>query len=120
MQPKEIAQQCDILFLMLGYPHDVEQMALSKDDGVLQHMRPGTVLIDHTTSSPDLAKRIAAEAALKQVHSLDAPVSGGDIGAKNGQLVVMCGGDAAAMDKARPLMAVYSREIQHMGPAGCG
>jgi 3-hydroxyisobutyrate dehydrogenase len=111
MQPKEIAQQSDVLFLMLGYPHDVEQMALSKDDGVLQLMRPGTVLIDHTTSSPDLAKRIAAEAALKQVHSLDAPVSGGDIGAKNGQLVVMCGGDAAAMDKARPLMAVYSREI---------
>jgi 3-hydroxyisobutyrate dehydrogenase len=83
MLPKEIASQCDVLFLMLGYPHDVEQMTLGSE-GVIQHMRPGTVLIDHTTSSPDLAKRIAAEATLKQVLSLDAPVSGGDIGAKNG------------------------------------
>jgi 3-hydroxyisobutyrate dehydrogenase len=83
-------------------------------------MRPGTVLIDHTTSSPDLAKRIAAEAAKKEVASLDAPVSGGDIGAKNGQLVVMVGGEAAAVERSRPLMAVYSREIQNMGPAGAG
>ena len=83
-------------------------------------MKQGAYLIDHTTSSPDLAIKIAEKAAERQVHSIDAPVSGGDIGARNGQLVVMCGGDKDAHEACKPLMDVYSREIQLMGPAGAG
>ena len=105
---------------MLGYPHDVEKMCLDKKDGILQHMKPGSFLIDHTTSSPDLACRIALAAHDLKVGSIDAPVSGGDIGAKNGQLVCMVGGTKDAVEKCRPMMEVYSREIQHMGEPGCG
>ena len=78
---------------MLGYPHDVESIVLDKDTGILSHMKEGAVLIDHTTSSPDLALKIWEEARKKNVFSLDAPVSGGDIGARNGKLVTMVGGD---------------------------
>jgi 3-hydroxyisobutyrate dehydrogenase len=81
--PELIAAQCDYVFLMLGYPHDVEEMTIGPN-GILKHMKKGAYLIDHTTSAPDLAHRIAQEAAKKHVHSIDAPVSGGDIGAKNG------------------------------------
>jgi len=83
-------------------------------------MKPGSVLIDHTTSSPDLAIKIAEQAAKTKVHSIDAPVSGGDIGAKNGQLVVMVGGETQAVNSCTPLMKFYSREIQHMGKPGAG
>jgi len=89
---------------MLGYPHDVEEMVLCKDKGILKHMKPGSILIDHTTSSPGLAVRIANCAAQQNVSSVDAPVSGGDIGAKNGQLVVMVGGEESAVNKCKPLM----------------
>ena len=69
---------------MLGYPHDVQRVVLDKEVGVLQHMKKGSFLVDHTTSSPDLAIRIAEQADSIGVKSIDAPVSGGDIGAKNG------------------------------------
>ena len=91
-QPIEIAKESDYLFLMLGYPKDVEDMVLG--DGILQHMKKGSYLIDHTTSSPGLAERIAEKAQEAGVNSIDAPVSGGDIGARNGKLVVMIGGEA--------------------------
>jgi 3-hydroxyisobutyrate dehydrogenase len=78
---------------MLGYPNDVRRMVLG-EEGILKSMRPNTYLIDHTTSSPDLAKEIYFMAKKYGVRSLDAPVSGGDIGAKNGSLVTMVGGDA--------------------------
>ena len=120
MPALEIAKQSDFLFLMLGYPHDVEKMVLQKDEGILHHMKPGSYLIDHTTSSPDLALRIALAAHELKIGSIDAPVSGGDIGAKNGQLVVMAGGTEADIEACKPLMNVYSKEIQHMGPPGAG
>ena len=81
MEPIEIAKQADYLFMMLGYPQDVERMALDPQVGVLRHMRAGSTLIDHTTSSPAIAEAISREADARQVHSIDAPVSGGDIGA---------------------------------------
>ena len=81
MPAQEVAKQSDYLFLMLGYPHDVERMCLDPEVGVLQHMKPGSHLIDHTTSSPSLAMKIAERAKDHGVHSIDAPVSGGDIGA---------------------------------------
>eukprot|EP00351_Strombidinopsis_sp_SopsisLIS2011_P006097 CAMPEP_0116881382 /NCGR_PEP_ID=MMETSP0463-20121206/13499_1 /TAXON_ID=181622 /ORGANISM="Strombidinopsis sp, Strain SopsisLIS2011" /LENGTH=125 /DNA_ID=CAMNT_0004533281 /DNA_START=72 /DNA_END=449 /DNA_ORIENTATION=+ len=93
MSPEEVAKQSDYLFLMLGYPKDVEKMVLDPNDGILKHMKPGSYLIDHTTSKPGLADEIYNHAIKRDVFSVDAPVSGGDIGAKNGQLVVMVGGE---------------------------
>ena len=118
--PIEIAKECDYVFLMLGYPHDVESMTLDKEEGILKHMKPGSYLIDHTTSTPELAARIAAEAVKIGVKSVDAPVSGGDIGAKNGCVVTMCGGEVADVDHLRFLLDKYSKDVERMGPAGSG
>jgi 3-hydroxyisobutyrate dehydrogenase len=120
LSPVEIARQADYVFMMLGYPHDVEAMVFDHDHGILKHMKQGAVLVDHTTSSPGLAVKIADHAFKKGVNSIDAPVSGGDIGAKNGQLVVMVGGENKPVEACRPLMNAYSREIQHMGKPGAG
>ena len=87
MEPIEMAKQADFLFLMLGYPQQVQRMVLDPQVGILKHMKAGSTLIDHSTSSPAIAQTIAAEAKARQIHSVDAPVSGGDIGAKNGNLL---------------------------------
>lgn len=105
---------------MLGYPHDVEQVALDPTSGVINHMRAGTVLVDHTTSSPGLSLRIYEAAKAKGIKSIDAPVSGGDIGARNGTLVTMVGGDKDVVDEALDILKTYSAEVQHMGEAGAG
>ena len=111
MSPKEIAQEADYLFLMLGYPQDVQKMVLDETDGLLCHMKAGATLIDHTTSSPMLAEQIAVVAENKGIHSVDAPVSGGDIGAKNGNLVTMVGGTDAGFGGVQQLLDVYSQEV---------
>ena len=92
---------------MLGFPHDVEAMCLG-ENGVLNHMKAGSYLIDHTTSSPGLAIKIAEEAKKKNIHSIDAPVSGGDIGARNGNLVTMVGGQTEAVNSCREYLDIYS------------
>jgi 3-hydroxyisobutyrate dehydrogenase len=115
----EVAKDADYLFLMLGYPEDVEKMVLS-EEGVLQHMKKGAYLIDHTTSSPGLAYKIWETAKENGVHSIDAPVSGGDIGAKNGQVVTMVGAENEAFDKVKPLMETYSKRIELMGGPSMG
>ena len=81
MPPQEIAKQAQVVFLALSAPKDVQQIVLDKSTGLLEHMRPGTTIVDHTTSTPQLAEIIAAKAVKKGIYSLDAPVSGGDIGA---------------------------------------
>ena len=86
-------------------------MLLCQNNGILKFMKPGSYLIDHTTSSPALAIQIAAEASARKVNSVDAPVSGGDIGAKNGTLVTMCGGDKSHVEHLMPLLKVYSAEV---------
>lgn len=91
--PAEVAMEVDFLFLMLGYPHDVEKMVFEPEHGIMHHMNKGSSLIDHTTSSPGLAEKIALSLEDQGVASIDAPVSGGDIGAKNGALVTMVGGE---------------------------
>ena len=96
---------------MLGYPHDVRQMLLCQNNGILKYMKPGSYLIDHTTSSPALAVLIASEASARKVNSVDAPVSGGDIGAKNGNLVTMCGGEKNHIEHLMPLLKIYSAEV---------
>lgn len=117
--PQDIAKEADFLFLMLGYPVDVETMVLG-DNGILSSMKSGAILIDHTTSSPGLAEKIAALAKEKGIESIDAPVSGGDIGAKSGKLVVMIGGDKDAIEKTMPLLNCFSAECKHMGKPGAG
>ena len=120
MQPSEIAQEADYLFMMLGYPHDVEKMVLDSEVGILQHMKPGATLIDCTSSSPSLAEQIAVKCEEHSVLSVDAPVSGGDIGAKAGKLVTMAGGSKDALASVKELLDIYSTEVAHMGGAGAG
>eukprot|EP00359_Climacostomum_virens_P006360 CAMPEP_0204919340 /NCGR_PEP_ID=MMETSP1397-20131031/16771_1 /ASSEMBLY_ACC=CAM_ASM_000891 /TAXON_ID=49980 /ORGANISM="Climacostomum Climacostomum virens, Strain Stock W-24" /LENGTH=282 /DNA_ID=CAMNT_0052092931 /DNA_START=23 /DNA_END=871 /DNA_ORIENTATION=+ len=116
---QEIASSCNVIFTMLGYPKDVADVVLGTD-GLIEAMTPGSLLIDHTSSSPSLAQQIA-EAALKRgVDALDAPVTGGDVGARNGTLAVMVGGSAEAYERGKDFMQPYSANIRHMGGPGFG
>jgi 3-hydroxyisobutyrate dehydrogenase len=113
------AAEAEIVITMLGFPHDVEETYLGKG-GVIERARKGALLVDMTTSSPLLARRISEAAAPRGLAALDAPVSGGDIGAREGRLVIMVGGDAAAFEKAQPVFAVIGKNIALQGPAGSG
>jgi 3-hydroxyisobutyrate dehydrogenase len=104
---------------MIGYPADVRQTVLG-EGRLLEAMRPGSLLIDMTTSEPSLAVEIHAAARAREIESLDAPVSGGDVGARNATLVIMVGGDASAFERARPLFEVLGKTITHSGEAGAG
>jgi 3-hydroxyisobutyrate dehydrogenase len=117
--PGEIAAECDAVFTIVGFPQDVEEIYLGSG-GLVAQARPGTVLVDMTTSSPSLARRIAEIAAAKGVAVLDAPVSGGDIGARNAKLSIMVGGDAAAVEHIRPLFSLMGDNIVRQGEAGAG
>jgi len=114
-----LAPQCDVIVTMVGYPADVEQVYLGAD-GLIARATPGSVLIDATTSSPTLAARIATAAVARGVTALDAPVSGGDVGARNAKLAIMVGGEAAAFERVRPVLERMGSNIAHMGPAGAG
>lgn len=109
--PEEIATSCQAIFLMLGYPQDLEDL-LFKKENLLKLIPAGTYLIDHTTSSPQLASRIYSEAKLQGIYSIDAPVSGGDIGARDGKLVIMCGGEEEAFEKLKPIFSCYGTNIR--------
>ncbi len=113
------AAESDFVITIVGFPTDVEETYFG-NDGVLAHARKGSVLIDMTTSSPLLAHRIALAAAQRGLSSLDAPVSGGDTGAKEGRLVIMVGGDAAAFERARPLFELMGKNIVLQGGPGAG
>ena len=117
--PAELAAEVDAVFLMLGYPADVRNTVLGAG-GVLDAMRPGSLLIDMTTSEPSLAAQIHAVAAAKGIEALDAPVSGGDVGARNATLVIMVGGSAAAFARALPMFELLGRTTTHHGAAGSG
>jgi 3-hydroxyisobutyrate dehydrogenase len=117
--PADLAAAADVVCLMLGYPIDVRETVLG-DGAVLASMRPGSLLIDMTTSEPSLAVEIHAAAADAGVQSLDAPVSGGDVGARNATLVIMVGGDEAAFERAEPIFSVLGRTVVRQGSAGSG
>jgi 3-hydroxyisobutyrate dehydrogenase len=117
--PAEVADGADAVVTMLGYPHDVRDMVLG-DGGLLAALEPGAVLVDHTTSEPSLAQEIAAAAAERDVHALDAPVSGGDVGARNGKLVIMIGGEQEPFERVRPLLEAYGGNVALMGGPGAG
>ena len=116
--PAEVAAQSDVVVTIVGYPRDVEEVYLG-ENGILTTKKGGYV-VDMTTSSPMLAKRIYETAKAKGVAALDAPVSGGDIGARKAQLVIMVGGDREAFDALQPLFNLVGRTIRYFGGAGAG
>jgi 3-hydroxyisobutyrate dehydrogenase len=117
--PKALAERSDVVFAIVGFPKDVRAVFLGAD-GALAGSRPGTILVDMTTSEPSLALEIYNAAKANGVYSLDAPVSGGDVGAKNAALSIMVGGDAPVLDAVRPLLECMGKTIVHQGPAGAG
>ncbi|MEC3794665.1 NAD(P)-dependent oxidoreductase [Bacillus velezensis] len=116
---KDLSEKADIIITMVGYPSDVEEIYLG-ENGILRHAKEGAFVIDMTTSKPSLAKKIAEKAKEKSILALDAPVSGGDIGARNGTLAIMAGGEKEAFEACLPLFSVMGENIQYQGPAGCG
>lgn len=117
--PRAVAEASDVVFTMVGYPADVRQVILGPR-GVLEGCRPGAIIIDMTTSQPSLAVEIAQAAAQQGVYALDAPVSGGDIGAREGRLSIMVGGPAEAVEAVRPCLATMGKTIIHQGGPGAG
>ncbi len=117
--PIQVAKDVDVVISMVGYPQDVEEIYLG-ENGVLKSVKAGATIIDMTTSSPKLAQRIYKIALGQGISSLDAPVSGGDVGAKNGTLAIMVGGDKAAFDKMMPLFNAMGKTICYFGTAGSG
>ncbi len=117
--PAEVAGQVDVVFTNLPDTPDVEKVVLG-ERGILEGARPGLVWVDNSTIQPAAARSISARLAEKGVLSLDAPVSGGDIGARNGTLAIMVGGPAEALEKAMPVFQAMGKTITHVGEAGAG
>jgi len=117
--PAEAAAQADVVCACVGRDDDVRAVTLGAD-GAFAAMRKGAVFVDHTTASATLARELASVAAKGGFGFVDAPVSGGEQGARNGQLTVMCGGSKADFAKVEPVIAAYARRCQLMGPAGAG
>lgn len=115
----ELANECEVIITMIGYPKDVEEVYLG-ENGIVSSAKPGTYVIDMTTSQPSLAKKIYEQAKLKKIYSLDAPVSGGDIGAREARLAIMVGGDKEAFDICLPLIEKMGQNIVYQGEAGSG
>ena len=117
--PAEAAEGTDLAIAIVGMPPDVEAVFLG-EDGLLAASTPPPIIIDMTTSPPSLARRIAEEAATQNVSFIDAPVSGGDVGATNGTLSIMVGGEADAVKTVTPVFELMGKTIVHQGPAGSG
>jgi 3-hydroxyisobutyrate dehydrogenase len=114
-----VAAECDAIFSIVGYPADVREVILG-DDGALAGCRPGVILVDMTTSEPTLAVEIARAAAARDVFSIDAPVSGGDVGAREARLSIMIGGDARAVAALETCWQAMGKTIVHHGGPGAG
>ncbi len=117
--PRAAAAGAEAACVMVGFPADVESVVLGPE-GALAALPAGALLVDFTTSRPSLAMRIAKEADVRGVLALDAPVSGGDVGARAGQLTILAGGSDAAFQAAGPILACFGKTVTHQGPAGSG
>ena len=117
--PAEAATGAEIVFCCVGNDHDVREVVLG-DDGILNGIAPGSILVDHATASATIAREIHGVAAELSVGFLDAPVSGGQAGAENGQLTVMVGGDTSVFERAAPVIYSFAKAITHIGPSGAG
>ena len=117
--PAEVASQVDVVFTNLPDSPDVEKVALG-ELGIIEGAQPGLIHVDNSTIKPATARHIAATLAEKGVFALDAPVSGGDLGARNGTLAIMVGGDAGALEKVMPVLMATGKTVTHVGEAGAG
>ena len=134
LTPREVGEQCDVVMVCVGNDDDVRSVVFgapnakslsasstSVENGLLAGLKPGTVLVDHTTASATLARELSAACSAKNVGFIDAPVSGGQAGAENGALTVMCGcDDQKVFDRVRPVFDAYAKACQRMGDAGAG
>ena len=134
LTPREVGEQCDVVMVCVGNDDDVRSVVFgapsakslsasskSVENGLLAGLKPGTVLVDHTTASATLARELSAACSAKNVGFIDAPVSGGQAGAENGALTVMCGcDDQKVFDRVRPVFDAYAKACQRMGGAGAG
>ena len=117
--PSEVAAECDVVCTCLPGPNEVEPLVLS-GGGIAASIRPGSVYVDHTTNAPSLVRRISDLLATKGVDTLDAPVSGGMEGARTRDLVMLVGGDAAVVEKVRPVLDSMAKTVMHVGDVGLG
>jgi len=117
--PREAASGCEIVFACVGNDADLSSVVLG-DDGTLAGMDAGAIFVDHTTASADVTRELFSEAAAKGVSFVDGPVSGGQAGAENGMLTVMCGGEEAPYSIAEPVIAAFAKSCRLMGPSGAG
>lgn len=117
--PGAVAANSDLVITMVGFPSDVEEVYMGAQ-GILNHAQPGTILVDMTTSSPSLARTISEAASAKGLAAIDAPVSGGDIGARDAKLTIMVGGDSATFNHALPILKLMGGSIVLQGGPGMG
>lgn len=117
--PADAARDADFVFACVGNDDDLRSVTTGPD-GAFKTMKPGSIFVDHTTASADVARALAATAAAQGFTFLDCPVSGGQAGAEGGTLTVMCGGDEAAYQKAEPLIACFAKSVRRIGPSGAG
>ncbi len=117
--PREVAGEVRVLFTMVGFPQEVREVYFG-EKGIFAGVNRGTVLVDMTTTEPQLAREIAQEATARGCHALDAPVSGGDVGAREATLSIMVGGDSEGLSSVLPLLRMMGKNIVHLGPAGMG
>jgi 3-hydroxyisobutyrate dehydrogenase len=117
--PRAVAEQTDVIFTMVGFPEDVREVYLG-ESGILATAKPGSIVIDMTTTSPTLAQEICSAAVSKSVHAIDAPVSGGDVGARNATLSIMVGGDKGVLEAIKPFLETMGKQIVHQGGPGAG
>jgi len=117
--PQAVAQASDVIFTIVGFPHDVREVTLGAT-GTLAGCKPDNILVDMTTSEPTLAREIAAAAKVRGVHSVDAPVSGGDVGAREARLSIMLGGEREVVDSLQPCWQAMGKTIVYQGEAGAG
>jgi 3-hydroxyisobutyrate dehydrogenase len=117
--PREAAHGSEFVFCCVGNDDDLRSVTIA-ESGAFLGMSPGAIFIDNTTASAKVARELAEEASRREFHFIDAPVSGGQAGAENGALTVMCGGEQAVFDKARPVIDAYAKMVGLMGPAGAG
>ena len=117
--PKDVAEDADIIFSMVGFPKDVEDVYF-KDNGIFAGLNEGKIIVDMTTSTPTLAKKIGEKAEQMNVECIDAPVSGGDVGARDGKLTIMVGGSRTAYETLKPIFRIIGKSDHYFGPYGAG
>ena len=119
LTPEEVAEGCDVVFLCVGNDEDVRSV-VTGEDGLLKSLKSGSIVVDHTTTSATLAQEMSSKCLNQGISFIDAPLSGGQIGAESGKLTVMAGGDINAFNKIEELLSLYSKLVRHMGNSGAG